>query len=219
MPAVSGHVSYRGRGEPDAQVLLADADARRLLGQARTDGAGGFVLECRDPVPDALVLAKCADGAVGLAVARTPVPASETLRLRLEDRGPLWPLEVEVAGQDLPDELELTLMPWTLDAVPDEWLHLIWMPVEDVVYGGFAALPVRGSARTVAVQAGAWLVAAQRLVAAAAASPDVEPPASWVTVAVEVDGHPVERGPQGFLVAVRGPTSVRLRVEAVRPSA
>jgi len=212
MPRLEGHVSYAGSPQPGAHVLLADPAGQRLLAQASSSEAGRFALEAGELPSGALVLAKCSNDAVGLAVAEAG--AGTELTLGLEARGPFWPLTVEVAGDDLPEELELMLVPRALEAVPDEWLWLLSLPVDGVVYGGFAVRPLRGGSLTLPVQAGRWLISAQRLVAFAAYSPDVEPPRSWQTVAAEVGGRPLAGDPQGFEVELRGPTTVRLRVEA-----
>jgi hypothetical protein len=207
---LEGHVSHEGSPQPGAQVLLADPARQRLLARASSGADGRFALEVDEPPASAVVLARCTQDAIGLAVADVE-PGAE-LELALEERGPLWPLTVHVSGDELPDELELTLLPLALDGLTEETLWLLWLPVDDVVHGGFAARPLPRGGLTLPVQAGSWLVSAQRLVAFAARAPGLEPPSSWVTLGAEVDDRPLERQPEGFLVDLHGPTTVTLDI-------
>ncbi|MCW3064152.1 MAG: hypothetical protein JWN32_1324 [Solirubrobacterales bacterium] len=217
MARIDGQVLYDGAPQPGSHVLLVDLEAKEVLADASTGEDGRFALEAPRAPARGLLLAKCTADALGVVAAEVDAERDGPVRLALDEHGPLWPLAVEIEGEGRPDELELTLAPHRLEAVREEWIAYLWAPVGGVVHGGFAARPIAGTT-TVTVQAGTWSLAAQRLVAFAARSPEMEPPTSWITVAAEVDGRALPRARDGFEVDVSGPTTVRLRV-APEPAA
>lgn len=210
---IQGTVSYDGRGQAGCEVRLCDQEAGRVVACTVTDEAGGFVVDADLP-PRPLVVARCVDEAIGLAGSE---PSGELpVRLDIASGGPLWPVAVEVDGAgDVPPGLQLVLEPTEVHHAPEVWLAAIRAPVDGVTRGGFTARPLPRARTVVTLQAGVWRLAAQRVVAVAAAAPGMTPEPSWVTDRAWVDGAEADVVEGTVTITVDRPCRVVLHVSAV----
>jgi hypothetical protein len=197
---ISGRVVADGSPQPGAAVLALRG--REVAGTATTDGDGAFALDA-----DAAdtVLAKARTQAIGVAC----VPAAPEMTL---DIGPLHLVTVDARG-DVPDGFELQLVPRSLAGLTEAQLGLIHTPVDEMSESMLAARPLSaGMPLEVHLQEGVWLLYAALELGPDALGADMERRAWRVEHAALASGEPLEPGPAGHLLEVRGDVTVVLDV-------
>lgn len=207
-----GSVTYEGQGQVRCEVRLCDLDAGEVVAVATTGAEGTF--ELAGPTPShALVLARCVDGAIGVAAAELADgdAATDDVELRVESGGALYPVTVEVTSQEeLPASLDLTLDALELAEAPELWLSALKIPFAGTTRAGFAARPLAERQTVIPVQAGRWRIAAQRVVAVTAHGGAPEP--SWFTEAATIDGRRVQAVDTEVELRIEGPMHVVLHL-------
>jgi hypothetical protein len=190
---VSGEIEgiAAAEGVAASEVLLVDGDDLRAQARPGPDGSFSF-----PEAPGGTLLALFRGPVAGMACGDPPlVPA------------PLWPVEVRPEGEDLPDALDLRLVPKRLEGIPDELLR--W-PFR--VGTALAEEPLGRSGTRLMVQGGRWLVSASYEIVVNARSLE-ESGSLWSTVAARVEGgEELSGGPVGFELELGGPCTVILEI-------
>lgn len=211
---VEGRLLHRGAPQADGQVLLADEGARTVLAAAETGADGAFAL----PVPEGasgelIVFARCRGAALGVAFAR-PRGKGEPVDLEMTDVAPTHELTVVLDGVPAGLTPQIRLTPRELDGLDPELLRWVRAPVGAARPGALAAFtPPDGRLRRDA-QAGVWWITAQLLYESSGRIPGRTLPDSWFAVAAHTDaGTPLAPDRDGFLLPLRGPVTVTLRLQ------
>jgi hypothetical protein len=203
---ITGRVAAGGSPQPGATVLALRG--REVLGVATTGHDGRFALEAQ--APDTL-LAKVRGDVIGVACAA----AGAEVDLEV---GPVHQVTVEARG-DVPEGFELQLAPRALADLADEQLALVHVPVDGMSESMFASRPLPADAPLrFGLQAGLWLLYAALESAPDALGADMERRAWTVERAALASGEPLEAGPVGHLLEVRGDVTVVLDVVEVAVS-
>jgi hypothetical protein len=206
-----GLVSYEGRGQAGCEVRLCDLAAGQVVAVTSSDAAGGFGFEPAPP-PSTLLVARCADEAIGLAGAQ-PEPGADEIELALESAGEVHPVSVAVrsAGSESPPpDLTLALQALTLAQAPDVWLAAARIPAAGVTRRWFAAPSIATAEPSVLrIQAGRWSVHGQHIAVVTAHAPGLEP-RSWAVAEALVDGRPATLTEGGFELDLAAPVQIEL---------
>ena len=152
MSAVSGTVSVDGRPVGGQDVLvLADG---RLVTSATSDDRGAFSVDADGAV---VLLAKLRGGTFGI-VSRAVAPGQ---RADLALDGPLGTVALELAGHDLPEQLDLTLEPVTLAGVDDALIPFAKLQPGGTIapHFGHRVIDTRGA--ELRLQPGTWRLTAR----------------------------------------------------------
>ena len=214
MTSVRGRVRAGGVPLPGCDVLLLSADGASLLGHATAEADGTFSVPAPDPESTALVLAKSRDDPIGLASAKVEPPFDAAVELALDQVGPLWPLTVLAAGEDVPAELELRLTPRRIDGFPTELLRWVFVRDAGVSESTLAVRHFRDGRAEQRVQAGRWLLGASYEEAVNARAFDTEPKLWFTAGAALESGEELPGDLSGYEVEVQGPLVVVLRIES-----
>jgi hypothetical protein len=131
----------------------------------------------------------------------------------------LHALRVQIAGEDVPDELELRLTPRRLDGLADDLLASAFGPIDGMADSVLSSRAVGRGPAELRVQGGRWLIAAGYELMADARSLDFQP-AWWYAARATLDaGGEVPGGAVGFEVDVAGPTTLTLEIVRTNPEA
>jgi hypothetical protein len=211
---ISGRVLVGDRAPALADVLLLDAGGA-IDAHAPVGPDGRFALPSPQ-APEAVLLARVRLPDCAIVSAQTAVPPPAEVDIALDSRA-LHALRVEIAGDDVPDELELRLTPRRVDGLPDDLLASAFRPIDGMADSVLSNRPIGRGPLELGVQAGRWLIAAGYELTADARSVDFQP-AWWYAARATIDpGGEVPGGPVGFEVDVTGPVTITLEIVRTNP--